>query len=110
MNESTDLSTYIIQCEEEAIHTPGCIQPHGFLIVLKEPDLQIIQLSKNVDRYLGIDAEDLLNQNLNVILEETQIEQIKTLLESESLLDFNPINIQLVRDQKKLRIFGLSSS
>jgi len=31
----------LTNCDEEPIHIPGSIQPHGLLFVLKEPQLQI---------------------------------------------------------------------
>lgn len=32
----------LTNCEQEPIHLPGSIQPHGVLLVLKEADLQQI--------------------------------------------------------------------
>lgn len=34
-------------CEREQIHLAGSIQPHGALLVLREPELVVIQTSKN---------------------------------------------------------------
>jgi chemotaxis family two-component system sensor kinase Cph1 len=31
-------------CDKEPIHIPGLIQPHGILMVLEEPKLNIIQM------------------------------------------------------------------
>ena len=34
-------------CERELIHLAGSVQPHGALLVLREPDLQLVQVSSN---------------------------------------------------------------
>lgn len=41
-------------CEREQIHLAGSIQPHGALLVVREPDLLILQASANAAGFLGI--------------------------------------------------------
>ena len=41
-------------CEREQIHLAGSIQTFGALLVLREPDLTIVQASVNADRLLGL--------------------------------------------------------
>jgi light-regulated signal transduction histidine kinase (bacteriophytochrome) len=41
--ERTDLSN----CDLVPIHIPASIQPHGVLVVLREPDLTITQIIEN---------------------------------------------------------------
>ena len=41
-------------CELEQIHLPGSIQPHGALLLLREPELLIIRASANAGAFLGI--------------------------------------------------------
>jgi len=54
----------LTNCDEEPIHIPGSIQPHGLLFVLKEPQLQIIQVSNNTFEILGLHPQELLNKYL----------------------------------------------
>ncbi|EAZ92187.1 phytochrome family protein [Crocosphaera chwakensis] len=54
--------------QEFSTHKIGCIQPHGILLVLKEPELIIIQVSQNTDTHLGISCNDLLGKKLNIIV------------------------------------------
>ena len=54
----------LTNCERELIHLAGSVQPHGFMLALREPDLRIIQASANVQALLGLHAEDLLNQSV----------------------------------------------
>lgn len=48
------------RCAQEPIQVPGSIQPHGFLLVLDETDLRILQASENTERWLGLPARELL--------------------------------------------------
>jgi light-regulated signal transduction histidine kinase (bacteriophytochrome) len=43
-------------CEREKINLPGSIQPHGALLVVREPDLVVIQASENANAFLGVAA------------------------------------------------------
>ncbi len=40
-------------CEREQIHLAGSIQPHGALLVVREPDFLIVQASANARAFLG---------------------------------------------------------
>ena len=50
---SADLSN----CEREQIHLPGSIQPHGALMVVRAADLTIVQVSDNIERFLGLETD-----------------------------------------------------
>lgn len=50
-------------CEREQIHLAGSIQPHGALIVVREPDLTIVQASANAGSFLGL-GPDMLGRSL----------------------------------------------
>ncbi len=41
-------------CEREQIHLAGSIQPHGALLLLREPDLTVVQESANASAFLNI--------------------------------------------------------
>lgn len=45
----------LANCEREQIHLAGSIQPHGVLLVVREPDNVIIQASANAASFLKID-------------------------------------------------------
>jgi len=53
-------------CEREQIHVAGSIQPHGALLMAREPDLTIVQASANAQDFLGLDGEPL-GQKLDVL-------------------------------------------
>jgi PAS domain S-box-containing protein len=41
-------------CEREAIHLAGSIQPHGAMLVVSEPDYRVIQASANACAFLNL--------------------------------------------------------
>jgi light-regulated signal transduction histidine kinase (bacteriophytochrome) len=49
----------LTNCEREPIHLAGSIQPHGALLVVREPDLVVIQASANAAGFLGLSASPL---------------------------------------------------
>lgn len=51
-------------CEKEQIHLAGSIQPHGALVVVREPDLVVVQASTNAAAFLGTEG-DLHGRSLN---------------------------------------------
>lgn len=68
---SNPLDQAIERCAEEPIQVPGSIQPQGFLLVLDEHDLRILQASENVDQWLGASASELLGQALPALLDSS---------------------------------------
>ncbi len=51
-------------CEREQIHLAGSIQPHGALLVAREPDLTIVQASANAAAFLGLRAGQVIGRRL----------------------------------------------
>ncbi|WP_013322604.1 response regulator [Gloeothece verrucosa] len=71
--EEVDLNN----CDREAIHTPGFIQPHGVLLVLQETDFTILQASNNTEKFLGISVDQLIGKPLNILFSQRQIQRVK---------------------------------
>ncbi|HYW18608.1 MAG TPA: ATP-binding protein [Nodularia sp. (in: cyanobacteria)] len=104
---STNNITNLVQidissCNKEQIHIPGSIQPHGVLFALKEPDLTILQVSNNTFNLLGLQPEELLNQNLSTFLELDQTNLLKDSLNQDDLLIVNPIELKIQLDNKPI--------
>ena len=53
-------------CEREQIHLAASIQPHGVLLVVREPDLVVVQASANASAFLGL-AGDPIGKSLSTI-------------------------------------------
>jgi len=71
----------LTNCDTEPIHIPGSIQPHGVLLVIKESDMIVVQVSANTSEHFGIEPEALLGQGIDLLLGEKEMH----LLQSEVL-------------------------
>lgn len=63
-------------CEDEPIHIPGSIQPHGFLISIDAISYSISVCSENVNDYIGLRYEQLLGRNISEVLDEIIVSEI----------------------------------
>jgi light-regulated signal transduction histidine kinase (bacteriophytochrome) len=52
----------------EPIRTPGSIQPQGFLMVIQEPEMTVLQVSENLAQWLAVDPQDLLGIHLDSVV------------------------------------------
>ena len=82
-------------CNQEQIHIPGLVQPHGVLFALKEADLTILQVSGNTFDFLGFTPAELLNKNLSNLLESDQISLLRDSLDEDDTLIINPIELTI---------------
>lgn len=85
-NTHASLQAAIDNCAREPIRTPGSIQPQGFLIVISEPAMTIIQISENIAQWLNIDTGALLGSELDSLVKDGSafIAQLGELDEEES--------------------------
>ncbi|OKH49227.1 cyanobacterial phytochrome A [Calothrix sp. HK-06] len=93
INDTSLQNVNLTQLREAPIHLNTKIQPHGVLIVLKEPELSILQVSSNVYTHFGVTESDLLEGTLFDLLDPFQVEQIQTGLTAETLDYLNPTKI-----------------
>ncbi|MFO0910014.1 MAG: GAF domain-containing protein [Isosphaeraceae bacterium] len=54
-------------CEQEPIHIPGSIQPHGCLLAVRWPDPRICFASQNVGPYLGLGESLVVGSTLEEV-------------------------------------------
>ncbi|MDD5578300.1 MAG: ATP-binding protein [Methylobacter sp.] len=73
-------------CDNEPIHIPGLVQPHGVLVVVSEPGLIIRQISANSEHHFAAAAQDLLGTPLSSLLAG---EDLRNLTE-----EFLPLNLE----------------
>ena len=79
--ENVDLSN----CDREQIQYAGAILPHGVLLALSEPELQILQVSANTEDMLGVSPNQLLGQSLDRLFDQPQASAIRGRLQTASL-------------------------
>lgn len=49
-------------CEQEPIHIPGSIQPHGFLLGINAKSFEVEYCSGNTDQYLSLSIKEILGK------------------------------------------------
>ena len=78
---------------EEFIPTANSIQPHGVLLVLAEPDLEIIQVSTNISHIFKLAPEEVIDRKLETLLDPFQVERLKAGLSAENFDYINPTKV-----------------
>lgn len=96
----------ITNCDREAIQIPSSIQPHGVLLALTEPEFTIVQVSNNTFEYLGFQPEELLNQKLSFLLDESQIQALRRCL-TEDFDSVNPLKVSIKRGEETFKFDGI---
>ena len=82
----------ITNCDSEPVQTPGCIQAHGALLVVRPSDLEILQVSENARAILGHDAADLLGRPISAALGEEPQASVRQFLDQRGA-DNNPLYV-----------------
>ncbi|MFL9818497.1 ATP-binding protein [Tolypothrix campylonemoides VB511288_2] len=109
MNVQSFVSVQNIQLENyecELIHSPGSIQPHGLFLVLSEPDLEILHISNNTEKLLGLPAEEYLGQYLSILVKQEQIAAIEGCLQ-ENFENINPLKLSVFSHGKTCLFNGV---
>ncbi|EDP94778.1 ATP-binding protein [Kordia algicida OT-1] len=68
-------------CEDEPIHIPGRIQPHGFLISVKSATDVVNVCSENIHDYLRFTHEDVLGKNIAKLFNDDFLKAYKSFKE-----------------------------
>ncbi len=96
---SGDISAALAQatdnCAKERIHLPGSIQPHGFMLVLDPESLAVLQVSDNVERWLGEPVAWWLGRRLPELLHSG--DQVVRLLAERAREEHKPVHVADVR-------------
>ena len=58
-------------CDQEPIHIPGSIQPHGFLLGIDKSSYRIKFCSRNIKEITGLDPKDLLDKSFTDMFSKT---------------------------------------
>jgi chemotaxis family two-component system sensor kinase Cph1 len=83
--------------KQPAINTLTQVQPHGAILVLKEPDMTVLQISRNVSKLFGRPAEDLIGKSLEDILDSYQADRFLHALAADNLDLMNPTKVWVRR-------------
>ena len=83
--------------KQPPIHVLTQIQPYGVLLVLQEPELTILQASRNTSTLFGIAPEQILGKRLDDILDAFQVDRFRAGLSHENLDLINPTKVWVKR-------------
>lgn len=95
----------LTNCERELIQFAGSVQPHGVLIALREPGLEIIQLSANAQVLMGVEAKSLLGKPLHV-LGGNIYAGVSQIAESSDLTEPTPLVCHCIVSDKTVEFEG----
>lgn len=83
-------------CAREPIHIPGSIQPRGVLAVVREPALEVRQISANVADLLGRPVDAVLGRHLSALIGSEQADRVEQAAASfGSLRQNNPLEFTI---------------
>jgi chemotaxis family two-component system sensor kinase Cph1 len=69
MKEDKNLEGLLSRCDQEPIHIPGSIQPHGILLGINSADYQICVVSENISIWLNLSPKKIIGSSLDTIFE-----------------------------------------
>ncbi|PTQ74283.1 ATP-binding protein [Pseudomonas sp. GV071] len=101
------LTAAVERCADEPIHIPGGIQPHGFLLVVAEADLRVLQVSANVSTWLGLQASSLLGLALPELIDDPELPARLAGLSSDDLNPFHLGDVRFFQGTAQARSFAL---
>lgn len=80
MDENSEVFLEALRnCESEPIHTPGCIQPDGALLVVSADTTRVLQASANLTQFFGVTAESARDRSLAGLIGEDNARTIRDL-------------------------------
>ncbi len=82
-------------CEEEPIHLPGSIQPHGFLLVLNGRSLAIEQVSENILRQFSLSKNEVLGRSVLQMVAPAAQRRVEEHLTADDVGATNPLRLPL---------------
>lgn len=85
----------LTNCEQEPIHIPGSIQPHGFLLGLKENSFVIDFCSANCNDYISITHSQLLGKGFEEVFGNEAFQQVKEYISNNLMLSSSLLRLTL---------------
>ncbi|MBN7816304.1 ATP-binding protein [Algoriphagus pacificus] len=85
----------LTNCEQEPIHIPGSIQPHGFLLGLKSGTFIIDYCSENVSDYISKSHADLLGKGFQEIFGNDAQQALENYISKDRMLSSLLLKVEL---------------
>ncbi len=87
------MGTEPLLCEDEKIHIPGAIQPHGVLLTMSRSELLILQVSESAATIFGIASSEIIGKPLQFLIGETARTELTTRLSLTGVAQLNPLRL-----------------
>lgn len=98
--------TTLETCDSEPVQTPGCIQEHGVLFVLRGSDLVVLQVTENCETILGLAPNAILNKPFAATFGDGCADRIQQALIHEKL-ERNPVCLASIEPDGATSSFDL---
>jgi len=85
----------LTNCENEPIHIPGSIQPHGFLLSLTK-DWKINYCSANISTFVDVQLNEILGRNFKTVFGEEALNFTQDYINTDKFLSIFPLEIYLL--------------
>ncbi len=82
----------VMNCDQEPIHVPGAVQPHGILLALRPSDLCVTQCGGDTERLLGLGMDAIVGRRLDHIVPGELAEAIERCLREHDI-DRKPMHL-----------------
>ncbi|AKQ45197.1 PAS/PAC sensor protein [Rufibacter radiotolerans] len=82
-------------CGSIPLHLVNLIQPHGLLLTLDKENFELVQVSENLENFMGLPVNELLGQPLSHFLPADQFEFLRDKIENQSNRDKIPFHLTL---------------
>lgn len=89
----------LINCENEPIHVPGSIQPHGLLIGLTK-EFKIVFCSENISQFLSFKYTEVLGKSFEDVFGTESFNVVK-----DSALEENVLQVKMKLENKIFQCF-----
>lgn len=89
----------LTNCEQEPIHIPGSIQPHGFLLGVTENDFIIDFCSANCEAFIALTHNDLLGKNFEAIFGNDAVKPLKEYIHKGKMLSSSLLRLNLAGNE-----------
>lgn len=84
-------------CAREPIHIPGSIQPHGMLFTCRGADLRIQQVSANIEAWLGVAPDAVLEMPFVSLLGPDSAAAVLSAVQRDTLREVSPLRVITAR-------------
>ncbi|MBE9028960.1 GAF domain-containing protein [filamentous cyanobacterium LEGE 11480] len=101
----TTADAQISRLKQPAIHSLTEVQSHGVLLVLQEPDLQILQVSSNTRAYFGLTPQEVLDLGVERLFDSFQLSQFREGLAQDNLELLNPTKMWVRKSGDDYSVF-----